>query len=452
VGVLVLILAPRPFSGWLDLLAAQQRERQGDWSGAAAAYAAAAVRIPWQPALWEQAGQAALSAGETKDSIQYFRQAEGFAALSPSGWAAFASADQLAGDTTAAIAAWTKALPLPSAYASRAALFRQEGDLSAAQEDWQSLIALDARNATAHYQLGLLLAATSPAQALPELMSAERLSPNLESSVQTLRTSLNTALLSDDHAYQFTVSGMGLGDVGAWDLAEAAFRQATSIHPDYAIAWAWLGESKQHLSQDGLADLQKAVQLDPASAMIQDLYGIYWQRQDRPIQALAAFQRAAEIEPENAAWQMALGSADEQAGDLVAALQHYNRAVTLAPQDAATWRTLAEFSLNNEVDVMGTGLPAAQKLLSLAPGDWQSDDLAGLADFETNDLAGAKRLFLKAIQIAPDQAAPHEHLGLTYLQTGDRASAYEQLVQARTLDPQGFYGDQAERLLEQNYP
>jgi len=116
------------------------------------------------------------------------------------------------------------------------------------------------------------------------------------------------------------------------------------------------------------------------------------------------------------------------------------------------WRALAEFSLNNGVDVAGTGLPAAQKLLALAPGDWQSNDLAGLAAFETSNFAESEQLFLKAIQIAPDQAAPHEHLGLAYLQTGERAPAYEQLIQATSLDPNGVYGDQAQRLLEQNYP
>jgi tetratricopeptide (TPR) repeat protein len=452
IGLLVLILAPRPLSGWLDLLAAQCRGLQGDLPGAAYAYAAAAERIPWQPTLWARAGEAAFSAGEIQDSIVYFQRAEGRAALSQAGWADFAKAYQINGDTADAIAAWKKALPSVSAYAYLADNYRQEGDLSAALEDWRALIALDAKNANAHYQLGLLLTATSPEQAVPELMSAAQLDPKLDASVQSLRTSLNTALLSDDRAYQLTISGIALGGLGAWDLAGEAFRRATVINPGYADAWAWLGESKQHGGQDGLMDLQKAILLDPGSAMIQDLYGIYWQRQGQTTRALAAFQRAAELEPDNAGWQMALGSAYEQSGDLVAALEHYNDAVTLSPQDASTWRALAEFSLNNDVDVAGTGLPAVQKLLALAPADWQSDDLAGLAAFEMSHLVEAEQLFLKAIQIAPDQAAPHEQLGLAYLEAGDRASAYPQLIQATTLDPNGTYGDQAQRLLEQNFP
>lgn len=451
-GLLVLILAPRPLSGWLDLKVAHRRELQGDLPEAASAYASAAAKIPWQPTLWEQAGEAAFSAGEVKDSIAYFQFAQRQGALSQAGWMVFAKADQLSGDTTAAIAAWKKALPQAAAYASLAEIYRQQGDLPDALENWRALIAVDAGNANAHYQLGLLLAATSPDQALPELMTAARLDPKFDTSVQSLRTSLNTALLSDDRAYQLTVSGIALGGLDAWDLAGEAFRRATVIDPGDGDAWAWLGEAKQHNGQSGLMELQNAIFLDPGSAMVQDLFGIYWQRQGRAAQALEAFQTAAGLEPDNAGWQMALGSAYEQSGDLVAALEHYNQAVALAPQDASTWRALAVFSLNNDVDVAGTGLPATQKLLALAPADWQSEDLAGLAAFEMSNLAAATPLFLKAIQIAPDQAAPHEHLGLAYLQSGDRASAYPQFIQAAKLDPNGLYGDQAQRLLEQNYP
>src|SRR5208337_1560450 len=107
------------------------------------------------------AGDAALSAGETRDSIIYFQSAEEHAALSQAGWAEFAKAYQLSGDTMDAITAWKQSLPQATAYASLAGIYRQQGDLPAAMADWRALIALDANNANAHYQLGLLLSATN---------------------------------------------------------------------------------------------------------------------------------------------------------------------------------------------------------------------------------------------------------------------------------------------------
>jgi Flp pilus assembly protein TadD len=258
--------------------------------------------------------------------------------------------------------------------------------------------------------------------------------------------------LSDDHAYQFLISGRALGALDEWDLAAQAFRNAIAAYPDYAEAWAWLGEAKQQQGQDGRIEIERALVLNPDSAMLQSLYGIYLQRQKQPEKAIAAFQKAAELEPESSGWQMALGGAYEQTGDLVAALDHYQRAVELASDEETSWRALAVFSLRNGVDLTGTGLPAARRLMELANEDWQSYDIAGQILLETGDPVGAEILLKKAIELAPTQAAPSLHLGLLYLQSGDRTAAYFYLDQAKVFDSDGPYGWQAKHLLEQYFP
>jgi Flp pilus assembly protein TadD len=149
---------------------------------------------------------------------------------------------------------------------------------------------------------------------------------------------------------------------------------------------------------------------------------------------------------------MALGGAYEQNGNLIAALEHYQRAVELAPDEATAWRALAEFSLRNSVDLAGTGLPAARRLVELVNNDWQADDIAGQILMENADIIGAEALLKKAVELDPTQAAPALHLGLLYLQTGNRVSAYSYLNQAKVFDPDGPYGWQAKRLLEQYFP
>ena len=189
-----------------------------------------------------------------------------------------------------------------------------------------------------------------PKDALPVLMEAAQLNPSLDASVQSLRSSLNTAFLSDDRAYQFMMSGRALGALGDWNLAAEAFHHAIAVRSDYGEAWAWLSEAKQQEGQDGSIEMEKALALNPNSAMFQGLYGLYLQRQKQLKQALAAFQKAADMEPKDPGWQMALGGTYEQNGDLVAALEHYQSATELSPNDAVTWRALAEFSLRNGVD------------------------------------------------------------------------------------------------------
>jgi len=186
--------------------------------------------------------------------------------------------------------------------------------------------------------------------------------------------------------------------------------------------------------------------------MVQGLYGMFLQRQGKPSDALGAFQKAADLEPDNPGWQIALGSATEQTGDLVKAYGYYIKAVELAPADTSTWQALVTFSVTNSVDVEQTGLPAARRLIGLAADDWQSFDLAGLAEFSLGNYSAAAVYLKKAAKIGPSEAAPALHLGLVFLQTGERNTAFSYLTLAKTLDPKGGYSLQARRLLEQYFP
>jgi Flp pilus assembly protein TadD len=284
------------------------------------------------------------------------------------------------------------------------------------------------------------------------LQRAANLCTGLDLQVQSLRTALNTGFLSENRGYQFLVSGQALGALGEWDLAAEAFRNAVLGNPNYAEAWAWLGEAEQQRGLDGRLAIEQALSLDPTSAMVQGFYGLFQQRQKLPKAALIAFQNAANLEPENPGWQMALGSASEQIGDLVAAYEYYVHAVELAPADASTWRALVTFSVTNAVDVDLTGLPAARKLVGMAADDWQSFDLAGQAEFSLENYPAAIIYLKKAVQMSPTQAAPALHLALVYLQTGERDQAYSYLSLAKTFDPNGVVGWQAGRLLDQYFP
>jgi hypothetical protein len=452
VGLMTLILAPRPIAGALNLRTAARLDAAGNKTDAALAYATAAARIPWMPWLWEQAGRTAMDGGEAGNAISYFNKAADRHAITSSGWLSLGSAYQEQRQVSKAINAWKQALPLARADSFLAAAERSRGNFSEAIAYWRANITLEPESSAAHYSLGLLLAATAPGQANPELIRAVDLCTALEAPVQSLRTALNTAFLSDDRGYQFLVSGQALGALGEWDLAAEAFRNATISRPDYGEAWAWLGEAKQQQGLDGSLETEQAITFSPGSAMVQGLYGMFLQRQGKPSDALGAFQKAADLEPDNPGWQIALGSATEQTGDLVKAYGYYVKAVELAPADPSTWQALVTFSVTNSVDVEQTGLPAARRLIGLAADDWQSFDLAGLAEFSLGNYSAAAVYLKKAAKIGPSEAAPALHLGLVFLQTGERNTAFSYLTLAKTLDPKGGYGLQAGRLLEQYFP
>jgi tetratricopeptide (TPR) repeat protein len=451
-ALLALILVPRPIDGLLDLRSAQRFEGSGDRPGAINAYASAAARVFWIPSLWEKAGYLALQDGDLDLAIAYFLKAFEHQALSKSGWLQLGTAYQRRGDQSLALDAWQQALPLAQASSNMAAAERELGNQQAAIDYWRATLAVEPENASAHYTLGLLLAASAPEEALPELLQAAEIDPGLDSPVQNLRTALNTALLSDDRAYQFLVSGRALAALGEWDLAEQAFQNAIEANKDYAEAWAWYAEALQQQGMDGTREIHRALILGSRSAMVQGMFGMYLQRKGQPEAAIIPFQKAAQLEPADPGWQMALGNASEQSGDLVAAYAYYANAVLLAPGDPSTWRALVTFCVSNQVDLEATGLPAALKLIDLAPDDWRSHDLAGQAEFLLEDYPPAEEHLKKACSLAPTEAAPALHLGLVYMQTGERALALSYLTLAQTLEPESAFGIHAGRLLEQYFP
>ncbi len=455
-GLLAVICLPPLAAGLRTAERARAAEARGDMAAASSLYELAAIRLPWRDELWQEAGLATSAGGQAAETIRLLRQAQERGSLTTPGAAVLGEALWETGELEGALEVWLGALsasnPDPAVLGHLAAAYQALGNRAGERETLLNLISVQPQDARAHYRLGLLLAAAKPEEALPELMEAARLDPTLDPNVQTLRKALNTALQVDEPAYRLTAAGQGLGGLGEWALAEEAFAAAAKVRPDYAEAWAWLGEARQQLGQDGGAELSRASVISPDSVLVHILYGLYWQRQGQAGTALEHFLAAAALEPENPAWQAALAEAYVQAGDLPPALSASQRAAELAPQEAQYWRRLADFCVQNRYQIMETGLPAAYRALELAPGDARVLDTMGRLYQEINDPQTARKYFQRAVEIDSTLSSGHLHLGILYLQTGQYDLAKPELLQARDLSPGTPLAEQAQLLLDQYFP
>jgi Flp pilus assembly protein TadD len=79
-------------------------------------------------------------------------------------------------------------------------------------------------------------------------------------------------------------------------------------------------------------------------------------------------------------------------------------------------------------------------------------DVLGRALMATQQYDSAETFFLKALNAAPQAAAPAYHLGVLYLRTNQPALAEKYLHMARTFDPNGPSGAQAAELLARYFP
>jgi tetratricopeptide (TPR) repeat protein len=332
---------------------------------------------------------------------------------------------------------WEEALtqkdPSAQLYSRLADIYRFNGENAKATEYLQKYVSAYPEDTSAHYRLGLLLILSDPERASAELLFAAQHDPQFDPAVQTLRTALNLASLNDSPAERFVILGRGLGLVNEWALARAAFEAAVEAEERNAEAWAWLGEAKQQTGKDGSADLDRALALDPNSAAVRGLRGLYFQRVGNFRQALAEFQAAAALEPDNPTWLVSIGESYAKLGDLIRALEAYQAATRLAPEDVKYWRLLAIFCAQNNINISDVGLPAAQKAFAIGRVDTDSLDLLGwLLTLDAN-YEEAERMLNHALQLDSQNPSAHLHLGMLYLQTNKREQAYEHFTQARDL-------------------
>ncbi|MFQ5615241.1 MAG: tetratricopeptide repeat protein, partial [Anaerolineales bacterium] len=412
--------------------------------------------LPWRDTLWELAGRSALKGGDPQAAIRYLQIAATHGQITAEGYVALGDAYQQAGDLDVAIETWEVALdhgnePLEIYYRLLDA-HRTMGDYAAAIEDLRTIAQLAPTNAQSRYQLGLMLAARQPEAALDYLIQAMEIDEELTSAVQVLQRSLRPSPKTNDPAYVLLNAGRALAFLDEWALAAEAFYQSTQANPNYAEAWAFLGEAREQLGQDGAAELEKAIELNPESLTANTLYALYQKRHGNPEIALVYLHAAANIKPENPAIQAEIGSTLDVMGDFNTALSHYLRATELAPRDAAYWHLLAFFSLKNSTQIEEIGLAAARQALLLDEDDPIALDLMGYGYYLLGDMVTAQRFLQRSLEINPEYAPAMFHLGLRYLAQGDSSNARKQLLRAIALAPNTPTAEQAARILERYLP
>ena len=438
IGLLIALLGMFPLSKTVTSSLEMVRRAQDGANPAAIAenLASVAEHQPWQEGYWESAGYAALAAEDERTAGIYFALAAAQGGLSDDGYLAWGDADWLAGNPDTALQIWEIAKQIgadPDLILSRQAeVFRAVGDDLALIETLKSILAHPTAtdlqpeaHAALYYELGLLIAANDPAAAPDYLTKALELNPSLETQIRSLNMAIQQEFSQDDPVYLLVVSGRALANLGHWDLAERAFENATVLHPEYAEAWAYLGEAQQHsdAAEDGLTALNTALELDPESISANTFMALYWQRREDPETALNYLRTVIELDPENPALLVEAGNLLAMLGDLEAGREYYYRAMALSRNDPKYVREFLQFSILYNLNLGEVALPVARQLIMMNPEDPASLDVMGEVLFYLGDTVNAERFYLRALEQKPDYDQAHLHLGGLYLLRGNRSMA-----------------------------
>jgi cytochrome c-type biogenesis protein CcmH/NrfG len=243
-------------------------------------------------------------------------------------------------------------------------------------------------------------------------------------------------------------------------LAAVAFQNAIDLQPEYAEAWAFLGEARQQLAKqetgsiakEGVSELVHALRLDSSSILANTFMGLYWERQGDYSQAENFLRHASALSPSDPFLLSELGNIQAKAGDLPAAQSTYAAAIQLSPQDPLFYRLLAEFALQYQIQTREIALAAARQAITLDPDDASSLDVMAQVMLMLKDYHSAERFAVQALKIDPGYAPAYLHLGTAYIYLEEPDLARQWLGLAETANPQSWAASQAKRMLDYYFP
>ena len=452
----LLPIAPRPLQLTLAWQKAVLAQAVGSLPEAAENYRQVIIYQPERVDLWDRVGELEYSAGNYASAIQAYNQAIKSGTISSIGMLNLGDSFQQEANAASAAVSWAKLAELSEVDAqllsAAAQRLRDAGDLAGTLDIARRWHELEPKSVPAAWLTGLLLSPQSLSEAARPLAIAGNGEGIEAENARRLLEVLGQAALQPDPAYRQMLIGQRLADLGQWDVAELAFAAAVKTAPDYAEAWAFLGESRQHLDKDGWTDLLRAKSLAPESDIVLSALSLYWNRQNKPRVALSYLHKLAANHPAEGRWQVEIGSTLAQSGDLVAAMSAYQRATEIEPENAQLWRALALFSATTGFDFTSYSQPAIERALDLSPKDLLVLDAAGWVYLTNGDLEKAEQFLQHALAEDGDFEAAQLHLAQVYL-AGNRFSLASPLLNAaaaQSNDP--VVALQAQRLLDKHFP
>ena len=304
---------------------------------------------------------------------------------------------------------------------------------------------------SAHYGLGLLLAADDPALALHHFqIAAAGEDQPLAAQAITLGADLEQISSVDDSVHAASLLGQAFVRTGAWSLARQTLEQVVAVEPEYAASLAYLGHALDHLGETAEAQerLLQAVRLAPAQTLPRYLLGLYYLRHNNPVEATLQFRQALELDPDNAALYAELGRAWQLQGHYGDAENAFIIAVELESLDIDFNLLLVRFYIERLIKVRSHGLPAARDAARLDPTNADAFDLLGWAYYLSGFPEQAESALQRAVSLDPKLASARYHLGAVLLQRGQLAGANYQFWRAIDLDQTGYYRSRAMQALD----
>lgn len=235
--------------------------------------------------------------------------------------------------------------------------------------------------------------------------------------------------VTDGNYMAYNNRGVFFEDGGRFQEAEADFRKALTIKPDFDDANGNLGHllDKQGHPAEGLVYIRRAIAANPALVAAHLDLGEALSDSGQVDQAIDEFKRVLARDPQNADALNNYGVSLAMKGQLAEAEEHIEAAIRLNPNDASAHGNLG--NVHSMMSRFDLAIEDYRKSLALKPTAETHFNL-GNALYQKGDLAGAAEHFESAIKLRPVDPVAHASLGLVFARQGRRNDAIAEVETA----------------------
>jgi Flp pilus assembly protein TadD len=248
-------------------------------------------------------------------------------------------------------------------------------------------------------------------------------------------TAAKATALQQEESLRIYNQGILLQQQGQLAPAEAAYRKAISLHPEFAGSHNNLGNL---LSQTGrwkaaVKAYRKALELAPGNAMLLSNIGNALLHQGKLAAAVSNLRQALDIDADHAYAHNNLGNALLELGRVEEAVEHLQRAAGLEPQVAEIHLNLGRAFCTGER--FEQALVALNKGLKLDPGSAEGHANLGYSLYRLERTSEARYALLRALEFDPNNDKACALLGKLLIDEKRPLYAEEMLRKAVELQP-----------------
>jgi tetratricopeptide (TPR) repeat protein len=241
----------------------------------------------------------------------------------------------------------------------------------------------------------------------------------------------------DDPSTHFTL-GLAQSEQDVTQALES-FRRAIELAPRHTLARYNLALvlKRADRATDAIAELQRAIGIEPRPECYYTLGTIYWQQGDVD-RAVSALRAAIGARPGYADAHYTLGTVLKARREWNAAAAELRRAIELRPDLWSAHYTLAQV-LQQSGDEQGAGrqLAEAERLRQRSQREQEAGvwTAVGIAKLDSGDYLAAVDSFRRATTLVDTYAPAHYQMGRALQRLGESEAAQSAFARARQLNP-----------------